>query len=788
MFIANGLGLVYAQSQERTIAGAQQGLQELSRLSDIQDHWYIITTTIDRLLQARQIRPGDEKLFERLSAFEQQIRALQSQPPGLSEKTKSSHQSSINGVVSTGDELISRINLMIEYVRAGQWEEANHLRETELISTQSRFIDHLSTLKSDIRLETLAIVKDASDWQARFQLLWILGVFSLVIIGIILSYLTNRAIISPLHRLVARIERVKRGDLATFKPFRRRDEIGVLSYAISLLIDWLREARSQLDERVKDRTVELEHRSTQLQSAMEIVQAASAQPDLAALMNRVAELLSEQFHYYLVGLFLYDPQTGFASLQAATNEIGRQLVADHYQIAVDSKENEFSPGDNANPVCLAITTGQPQINYYSDEKVIHSTPPQFLPTRAQLDLPLITSRRVIGVLDIHNDKGSTFDPTEISVLQAVSNQISISIENIRLISELRQAIHALEVAQSQYTRTSWQKVSQSGQAISGYRYDATGLKPAPAFHPEAHQAWETGNLVSGHDDSKSEHTQPKTVLAVPIKLRNEIIGVIDIHFHGEHLSPATISLISEVSNRLALMLENARLLREAQRLAGQERQINLIAGRIQSSLNLSQILQDTLAGLAQSLGAKRGWIRLGLGQPGKVSQADPEWLEHLSGLVYQYGENGMSAAEFEVPSQWIEGLRSGNIQIQQSEAPSITAQIWAPLTLRGQVLGLIGLEDLSVNRIWSDDEIQMVTTVANQAAQAVENARLLSETQQLATREQLVGEVTARVRQSLDVETVLRTAAQEIRKVLSLPEVVIRLGPPHLPIEPESQL
>jgi hypothetical protein len=42
----------------------------------------------------------------------------------------------------------------------------------------------------------------------------------------------------------------------------------------------------------------------------------------------------------------------------------------------------------------------------------------------------------------------------------------------------------------------------------------------------------------------------------------------------------------------------------------------------------------------------------------------------------------------------------------------------------------------------------------------------------------LVGETTARIRQSLDVEMMLKTAAQEIRQALGLPEVVIRLISP----------
>jgi GAF domain-containing protein len=62
---------------------------------------------------------------------------------------------------------------------------------------------------------------------------------------------------------------------------------------------------------------------------------------------------------------------------------------------------------------------------------------------------------------------------------------------------------------------------------------------------------------------------------------------------------------------------------------------------------------------------------------------------------------------------------------------------------------------------------------------ALESAQLFEQTQRRAARDRMVGEVTARIRETLDVETVLKTAAREARQVLGLPEVVVRLaGPP----------
>jgi len=84
---------------------------------------------------------------------------------------------------------------------------------------------------------------------------------------------------------------------------------------------------------------------------------------------------------------------------------------------------------------------------------------------------------------------------------------------------------------------------------------------------------------------------------------------------------------------------------------------------------------------------------------------------------------------------------------------------------------------------WTDEELGLMQTFAEQSAVALESARLYQDTQRRAAQERMVGEVTARVRETLDVETVLKTAANEMRAVLGLERLVVRLGTP----EPDGQ-
>jgi hypothetical protein len=73
--------------------------------------------------------------------------------------------------------------------------------------------------------------------------------------------------------------------------------------------------------------------------------------------------------------------------------------------------------------------------------------------------------------------------------------------------------------------------------------------------------------------------------------------------------------------------------------------------------------------------------------------------------------------------------------------------------------------------------MQLYEALSDQAMLALERARLLEETQRRAARDRTVSQVTARMRQSLDTEAILRTAANEMRQALGLNRLVIRVAP-----------
>jgi PAS domain S-box-containing protein len=98
----------------------------------------------------------------------------------------------------------------------------------------------------------------------------------------------------------------------------------------------------------------------------------------------------------------------------------------------------------------------------------------------------------------------------------------------------------------------------------------------------------------------------------------------------------------------------------------------------------------------------------------------------------------------------------------------------APLAVRGEVVGALGVYDDPQHPL-NPDDLAVIEDVATQVALALENARLFEDIQRRAARERLIGDVTARVRESLDMDTLLQIAVREMQAALKLSEVEVQI-------------
>jgi GAF domain-containing protein len=100
-------------------------------------------------------------------------------------------------------------------------------------------------------------------------------------------------------------------------------------------------------------------------------------------------------------------------------------------------------------------------------------------------------------------------------------------------------------------------------------------------------------------------------VAVPVKLRGEVIGILNIESNDpfKKWNSDELSLMEAVAERAALAMENARLFQDARRRAAKERMIAEATSLISGSLNIENILQNTAAELERVLGGSEILIR-----------------------------------------------------------------------------------------------------------------------------------------------------------------------------------
>lgn len=104
---------------------------------------------------------------------------------------------------------------------------------------------------------------------------------------------------------------------------------------------------------------------------------------------------------------------------------------------------------------------------------------------------------------------------------------------------------------------------------------------------------------------------------------------------------------------------------------------------------------------------------------------------------------------------------------------SETEELEVPLTLRDQIIGQI---KMSSSEEWGPEQQNLIESIASQAALALENARLVEESQSVAMRERLANEVTSKIWASTTMDSILQTTVRELGRAFEAAEVNIEIS------------
>jgi GAF domain-containing protein len=346
----------------------------------------------------------------------------------------------------------------------------------------------------------------------------------------------------------------------------------------------------------------------------------------------------------------------------------------------------------------------------------------------------------------------------------MADQIALAIENARLLQETQDRLREVEALTGQAIRAGWQQMA-SARPGWGYIYDGVELRPKEqALLPEG--------------------TEPG--LTLPLLAGGETVGQVALAFSDRSPTDEEVALARAVAEQAALALESARLFQETRRTLAEMEALYQASRAISTASTPDEVLH---AFVDHVIPPQIGRCVLALIDP----ESPPE--EPVVEVVAAW-DRGLERS----PSL---GRRWSTAQIpfiaRRATEPVIIADVDAypdadeisryvfrhvlgvravlsiPLMIGQRLLGWLMVESLSEPCEFSEREVRLYRTLADQAALALERMRLFEETRRRAEWERIRAEVSARVRASTDMETILRTAVRELGRAFRAAEGVIQL-------------
>lgn len=356
--------------------------------------------------------------------------------------------------------------------------------------------------------------------------------------------------------------------------------------------------QAELEERVAQRTEELANRSeeleivnvqiqrraSQFEALAQVTQSITSIRDLQELLPHITTMISENFGFYHVSIFLIDEANEYAVLSATNSDGGRKMLDRKHRLRVGEQ----------GIVGKVTSTGQPRVAMDVGTDAVFFNNPELPDTHSEMALPLKSGDYIIGALDVQSKETNAFTEEDIQMLSLLASQVSLAIENARLFDETRNALAKAETVSRQFTREAWGRLHVE-QNLLGYRYNIAG---ASALEKPVELS------ASGNGQDNGEQTETGLVV-VPIELRGETIGKLLVQSPAGTLGQDQIDIIKAVAERVALSAENARLFEETTRRAERERLVSDITGKIRSVNDPQSMIQTAMDELRKVLGASR---------------------------------------------------------------------------------------------------------------------------------------------------------------------------------------
>jgi GAF domain-containing protein/HAMP domain-containing protein len=431
-------------------------------------------------------------------------------------------------------------------------------------------------------------------FQRSFQgLSWMLiGVGTVVLL--VLTWMTIAQAFRPINALTDTAGAIAGGVLTAEAPVESEDEIGALARTFNSMTGQLRDLIGSLEQRVADRTQDLQRRTRYLEATAEVGRAAASILETDQLIQDVVKLVRERFDLYYVGLFLVDGARQWAVLRAGTGQAGQSMLARGHRIRV---------GEGM--IGWTVARGELRVAQLAEEDAVRLATAELPDTRSEAALPLRSRGQVLGALSVQDTRPGVFDEATMTVLQTMADQVAVAISNAQLFQQAEAALEAERRAYGELGREAWRQLL-SARSRLGYRCDLEGVRPVAG----GGGALDSAAQYSGGEWEGTAQDASTTLpeLALPIRVHDEVLGTIQAHKADgtEHWTAEEVELMEAMSEQLGVALESARLYHETQRRAAREQLTRAIADTMRRATDIDSLMRTAAQEMAAALGTSSG--------------------------------------------------------------------------------------------------------------------------------------------------------------------------------------
>ena len=618
--------------------------------------------------------------------------------------------------------------------------------------------------------------EDLASSQRYGGYLLVLLVLGLVVPAIVVA-LGVRRLTRPISELIDAAGKVAGGDLGYTIDVETGDEIEELAGQFNLMSEQLQASYSDLEHRVTIRTRELE--------ALNAIAAAVSQSlDLDEILDGALDKTLEVMDIEAGGIYLLDERSGSLTI-AAQQGLSPKFVAGVNQLKV----GEGLSG-------RVVASGEPLVvkDLSADSRLTRMVVREE-GLRSVAIVPLRSKGRILGTFFAMTYGLHEFTDRHVQLLSSIGHQIGMAVDSAHLFqTERRRAEQSRVIAEVGRRVTSILDIDEVLVQVvhllqSAFDYDHVGIAliegDEAVYKVGAGPLWENpefgfeptrlavgGEGITGWVASRGEtllvpdvSREPRYVsmsgsntrseLTVPIRLKGQVIGVLDVQ--SEQLNAfdeSDMTVVQSLANQAAIAIENARLFDAEQRRAEQFRVMSEVGQRMTSILDVDQLLTEIVSLIRDAFGYYLVDIALIDGDDLIVKAGvgdcfrDPEFCPPRlkvegKGIMAWVARNGkpLLAPIVTRDARYLplpDGLET------QSE-------LAVPLKTKTAIIGVLDVQS-DRPHVFDNSDLVVLRSLADQAAVAIENARLYEQARQLAVveeRQRLARELHDAVTQTL---------------------------------------